>query len=140
MTSKLEKFAAETIDFRSRARYHHWNAQGPTFPQDHEYFEELYHLLDDEVDQAAEWARTYGHTFPSEIQLADRIPDDATGPDPEDPWEDVFSFNKTHINRLEWLRFQAEEADNTAIVVGTEDWIQKHEDVAFYAGSILGKF
>lgn len=71
MTGQLNSFAADAVYFRSRVRYHHWNVQGRSFIQDHEYFDEVYSLLDDEVDQAAEWARTFGNEFPSELVLSE---------------------------------------------------------------------
>lgn len=165
----LIDFGAEALYFRTRARYHHWNTQGPTFLQDHEYFDDLYAALDDQVDQVAEWTRGQGVEFPDEIALAQHLEDPLQEMDGLDmqkftwqqlqevgdananqkleslndrgalPWFEIFVLNERHIDNLKSLAQAAERADEIGIVNGVEDWLQDHDKVKYFVGSTLKK-
>lgn len=166
---ELIDFGADALYFRTRARYHHWNTQGPTFLQDHEYFDDLYAALDGQVDQTAEWTRGQGVEFPDEIALAQRLQDPLQEMDELDmqkftwqrldevgdasahqkleslnergalPWFEIYVLNERHINRLKGLAQAAERADEIGVVNGVEDWLQQHDQVKYFVGSTLRK-
>lgn len=169
MIDEIKSFAAEAVYFRTRARFHHWNVEGPQFIQDHEYLGEIYNNLDEEVDQVAEFGRKLGHKFPSEIELVqEELPEnfekmdgfnisqfmwDRLGKDSKASsstrlrqltdrgvyqWFEIHELNKNHIENLKSLGHEAETSREQGIANAVDDWVERHDEIHYFTGSLLG--
>ena len=80
----MKRLLADTVAFRIKAQYYHWNVEGPDFMQYHDLFAKLYTAADENTDDIAEHIRALGAYSPGSfkrfseltvIQDEDTIPD-----------------------------------------------------------------
>jgi starvation-inducible DNA-binding protein len=65
----MKQLLADNIALGFKAQGHHWNVEGKTFYQYHEFFEEIYEDFASVTDEYAEWIRMMGEYAP--YRLAD---------------------------------------------------------------------
>jgi starvation-inducible DNA-binding protein len=80
----MKRLLANTVAFRIKAQYYHWNVEGPDFMQYHDLFAKLYTATDENTDDIAEHIRALGAYSPGSfkrfseltvIQDEDTVPD-----------------------------------------------------------------
>lgn len=70
MVEYLNRLVANCQVHNQKLRNFHWNVDGQDFFELHEVFENLYHKMDDHIDQLAERIRVFGHRPYSTLKQA----------------------------------------------------------------------
>ena len=63
----LRKTLADEYVIAFKTRNYHWNVTGPHFNDLHEFFGGLYDVIDDKIDEIAEFIRYYGPVAPGSM-------------------------------------------------------------------------
>lgn len=56
----LDRLLADQVALYIKTRKYHWNVVGPRFAMLHEFFEDQYEVLDEAMDETAEFTRKFG--------------------------------------------------------------------------------
>jgi len=64
----MKVLLADTVAFRIKAQYYHWNVEGPDFMQYHDLFSKLYTEADGNVDDIAEHIRALSAYAPGSFK------------------------------------------------------------------------
>lgn len=68
VAASLSKILADEFVLVTKTRKAHWNVEGPDFYNKHKFFEDMYHALDDIIDEVAERVRSVGHYPPASLK------------------------------------------------------------------------
>ena len=71
VSEELNKLLADEVVLYFKTRNYHWNIEGPSFFELHNFYEQQYRELDNIMDEIAERVRTIGHY--TEARLEDYL-------------------------------------------------------------------
>lgn len=63
----LTRALADEYVLYTKTRNYHWNVTGPRFHDLHKLFESQYEILDEKIDELAEFIRYFGHPTPATL-------------------------------------------------------------------------
>ena len=131
---------ANTFVMYFKAHSYHWNVEGRTFAQDHDFFGDLYAELHGAIDSAAEEIRACGEYAPismNDLYSAKTISEDSTKPETtEQMFGNLLSANNQVIESLNKL-FEVADAANKQ---GLADFAAGRLDVHAKHGWMLRSF
>lgn len=124
----LKAALAESFMFYMQAHFFHWNVEGPTFPQLHKLFGDIYEDMDGAMDGLAEHIRTLGEYTPvsvAELMAGAAIVADGK-PDADGMVAKLASDNEVVKAALEAANEVAEEAGHPGIANYLQERIDQH--------------
>lgn len=68
ISEELTQLLADTYVLYLKTQNFHWNVIDPRFHSLHEFFDEMYHKLADDIDEIAERIRMVGHKTPATMK------------------------------------------------------------------------
>lgn len=133
---------ADEFTFYTKLRKYHWNVTGPDFFALHEAFEEQYTEVEANIDEIAEYIRTYGVFSPGTLeefrQMTTLEESPGTVPSAHDMVADIVSDHEKIIQNLremvEKCENQYEDAAAADILTG---YITEHQKAAWMMRAFL---
>jgi starvation-inducible DNA-binding protein len=133
---ELEVVLANTFMMYYRAHAFHWNVTGILFHSIHQYFDNLYNQLWNQIDPIAEQIRALGPLAPATLNdLVSRqsaLPDNQGTPGtPAEMISELLDYNQVLINSLNVARQAAEDEGHFGLVNFLEDLLDKHAKIGW---------
>lgn len=138
----LRVLLASTVAFAYKAKGYHWNVMGPSFPQFHDFFGDLYADLDGAVDPIAENIRKSGALVAPTVQeiiSLSMVSRSDPGTDPMMMAEDALAANQAVLECLDEAFDAAEDAEMQGLMNFLADRIDTHHKHTWMLSSILGR-
>jgi starvation-inducible DNA-binding protein len=103
LIAQLRMLLADNVALKFKAHGYHWNVEGESFPQFHEFFGEIYENYDAATDTFAEWLRMLKAYAP--YRLTDffdmaTVSEPVIVGDPEPMLDDLYMSIEKHIEDL----------------------------------------
>ena len=140
LLDELKKVHADAFTFYLKAHFHHWNVEGPDFPQYHDFLQNLYQEVFASVDTLAELIRTLDSYAPGTLTRLKEL----TTIEETDDVPDAKTMMTRLLQENNILRASLLTAYTTADTTGEvgisnflQDRIQAHEKHAWMLRSIL---
>jgi starvation-inducible DNA-binding protein len=142
VSQALNTILADEFVLYTKTRGAHWNVEGPDFHSMHEYFESLYHELEEIIDEVAERMRVLGHYASATLHEYSGLTHLAETPPASNKSKDyIKAMLNDHEAIIIHLRESIQYFDETLKDAGTADFItslmQKHETIAWMLRSHL---
>lgn len=137
----LKTVLACQVAFAYKAKGYHWNVMGPSFPQLHAFYGDLYADLDSAVDDIAENIRKCGALVPPTVQgiiAASAVGSNDPGTDPVAMAKDALMANTVLLDALKGAFDAAEACDMQGLMDYLAGRIDTHHKHAWMLSSILG--
>ena len=129
LINQAHKLLASTIALYFKASVYHWNVEGRTFPQDHEFFGDFYADVYGSVDGLAEHVRQLGVYTPSTLtrieELSEQTPTQTMPMDASSMYRDLLTNNSIYLNKLLELYNAAERYSQ----IGLSNFLQGRLEV-----------
>lgn len=129
LTDKMKVLLASTFAFYLKTQFFHWNVTGPNFPQDHEFFGNLYEEIQGSIDLTAEEIRALGSFVPGSLQrfiVLSIIDEQETIPTAAAMYTILRNDNDIIIALLNECRNLADEVGANGLVNYLEDRLDTH--------------
>jgi starvation-inducible DNA-binding protein len=123
-----------------KSHYFHWNVEGPSFPQYHEFFGDFYQDVWESVDTIAEHTRTLDVYVPGSLgrfRELSVIADENAIPDAHGMFSKLGDDNKRIVDELKKAQAQAEKLGYSGIANFFQDRIAAHDKHGWMIRSIL---
>lgn len=138
----LNTILADEFVLYTKTRGAHWNVEGPDFHSMHEYFESIYHELEDIIDEVAERMRVLGHYASATLHEYSKLTHLAEDPvDSNTSLDYIKAMLADHEAIIIHLRESIHYFNDELRDAGTADFItalmQKHEKIAWMLRSHL---
>ena len=140
LIDELKKVHADAFTFYLKAHFYHWNVEGPTFPQYHDFLQNLYQEVFASIDTLAELIRTLDSYAPGTLTRLKEL----TSIEETDDVPDAKTMMTRLLQENNILRASLLTAYTTADTTGEvgianflQDRIQAHEKHSWMLRSIL---
>lgn len=135
----MKKVLADTFAMYLKAHNYHWNVEGPSFPQYHEFFGNLYEELFGAIDPIAEHIRALNAYAPGSfsrfLELSD-IEDELNIPPAIEMARKLYMDNDLVINTLNVAFKLAEKFEQNGLSNFIQDRIDIHKKHGWMLRSI----
>jgi starvation-inducible DNA-binding protein len=133
---------ADEVTFYTKLRKYHWNVTGPDFFSLHEAFEKQYKETEENIDEIAEYVRTYGAFAPGTLDEFKRMTtlEEAPGivPSANAMVADVVGDHEAIIRGLRTMVEKAEnEYEDAAAADILTGYIEEHQKAAWMMRAFL---
>lgn len=137
----LQKLLANQYLLYTKTRNYHWNIEGPSFLQMHEFYERLYTELELAFDEVAERIRQLGHYSEGRLKDFLKITDLEEQDYPNHQMEQITNLLNDHETIIRGLRSDVDKLTDDIKDSGTADFVtgmmEKHEQWAWFLRSYL---
>lgn len=137
----LQKLLANQYLLYTKTRNYHWNIEGPSFLQMHEFYERLYTELEEGFDEVAERIRQLGHYSEGRLKDFLKITDLEEQDYPNHQTEQITNLLNDHETIIRRLRGDVDKLTDDIKDSGTADFVtgmmEKHEQWAWFLRSYL---
>ena len=140
LSDNLKVLLASVNSLSIKAQNFHWNVEGPSFPQYHEFFGNFYEEVYSSVDRIAEYIRTLDSYAPGSLtRYAELtiIEDQTKIPRPNLMFAELLSDNGKMIDLLNACFVSAEEENKQGIANFIAERLDAHEKHGWMLRSIL---
>jgi len=140
LSDNLKVLLASTNSLSIKAQNFHWNVEGPSFPQYHEFFGNFYEEVYGSVDRIAEYIRTLDSYAPGSLSRYAEltiIEDQTKIPRPNLMFAELLSDNGKMIDLLNGCFGSAEEENKQGIANFIAERLDAHEKHGWMLRSIL---
>jgi starvation-inducible DNA-binding protein len=133
---------ADEFTFYTKLRKYHWNVTGPDFFSLHEAFEEQYEETEENIDEIAEYIRTYGVFSPGTLEefknMTTLQEQPGVVPSAHQMVADVVSDHEAIIRNLRGMVEKAEnEYEDAAAADILTGYIEEHQKAAWMMRAFL---
>ncbi len=139
LIDSLKTLLGSAVAYKIKTQFFHWNIEGPDFVQYHNFLNDLYTSIEEDIDTIAEHIRTLNVYAPGSLK---RFSELSVIKDQEDipPAIGIFSMLKadtaTYIGLLYDCHEQAEAEKKFGIINFLESLIDKYEKTQWMLNSI----
>ena len=139
LADQLKITQADAFVLYLKAHFYHWNIEGPSFPQYHDFLQNLYQDVFASVDTIAELIRTLDVYAPgtlSRFQTLTTLEESDIIPDALTMIKNIVEQNTLMLETLKKAYSMAEEEKQIGIANFLQDRIQAHEKHGWMLRSI----
>ena len=139
LADQLKITQADAFVLYLKAHFYHWNIEGPSFPQYHDFLQNLYQDVFASVDTIAELIRTLDVYAPgtlSRFQSLTTLEESDVIPDAMTMIKNIVEQNTLMLETLKKAYSMAEEEKQIGIANFLQDRIQAHEKHGWMLRSI----
>ena len=139
LADQLKITQADAFVLYLKAHFYHWNIEGPSFPQYHDFLQNLYQDVFASVDTIAELIRTLDVYAPgtlSRFQSLTTLEESDIIPDALTMIKNIVEQNTLMLETLKKAYSMAEEEKQIGIANFLQDRIQAHEKHGWMLRSI----
>ena len=137
----LQRLLANQYLLYTKTRNYHWNVEGPSFLQMHEFYERLYTELEKGFDAVAERIRQLGHYSEGRLKDFLKITDLLEQDYPVHQREQITNLLNDHETIIRGLRSDIDKLTDEIKDAGNADFVtgmmEKHEQWAWFLRSYL---
>jgi starvation-inducible DNA-binding protein len=130
---------ATAYSFALKAQNYHWNVTGSHFVVYHEFFQEIYEQVHQDIDEYAEQIRILGMFAPgsfSRFSELSRIQDELNIPTASRMMVTLSGDNAVLVNMLKTVHAATDEAKSPGLAAILEERIQYHEKLGWMLDSL----
>jgi starvation-inducible DNA-binding protein len=139
LAERMKVVLATAYSFALKAQNYHWNVVGPNFVEYHEFFQEIYEQVHQDVDNYAEQIRILGMFAPGSLSRfaeLSRINDELAIPKSSRMIVNLLKDNEIFIAMLKSVHSASEEAKSPGLAALLEERIQYHEKLGWMLYSL----
>ena len=139
LAERMKVVLATAYSFALKAQNYHWNVTGPHFVAYHEFFQEIYEQVHQDIDEYAEQIRILGMFSPgsfSRFSELSRIQDELNIPTASRMIATLSGDNAVLVNMLKTVHAAADEAKSPGLAAVLEERIQYHEKLGWMLDSL----
>jgi starvation-inducible DNA-binding protein len=139
LAERMKVVLATAYSFALKAQNYHWNVTGSHFVVYHEFFQEIYEQVHQDIDEYAEQIRILGMFSPgsfSRFSELSRIQDELNIPTASRMIATLSGDNAVLVNMLKTVHAAADEAKSPGLAAVLEERIQYHEKLGWMLDSL----
>jgi len=141
IADKLNKVLADEFVLYVKTRNYHWNVESINFSELHDFYQEQYESLAEEIDAVAERVRKIGHYSMGRLEDYLKVTSLEEQKTTTDPKEQLTNLLNDHESIIRDLREFIPDLEDKYNDVGSADFItgllQVHEEIAWKLRSHL---
>ncbi len=139
LAERMKVVLATAYSFALKAQNYHWNVTGSHFVEYHEFFQEIYEQVHQDIDEYAEQIRILDMFAPgslSRFSELSRIQDELNIPTASRMIATLSGDNAVFVNMLKTVHAAADEAKSPGLAAVLEERIQYHEKLGWMLDSL----
>ncbi len=140
LIQQMKVYLADNVALGMKAQQYHWNVEGASFPQYHDFLGDLYQEIDGVIDNIGEYIRTldaYAPLGPRRIAELTSITDMEIAPNAMVMMRNLYNDNNMVINTIMEAFRLAERYSEVGLANFLQDRIAVHKKHQWMLRSIL---